>query len=69
MSIQRLRLAKGSRAHPHPEGEVVLYKEHQREVERLRALLEKSSLYARSWKQYAQNLSGAANAEKEGDDG
>lgn len=55
-SISRLRLTEGSVARHHPEGEVVFYEDHAKEVERLRVLLTKSAEYARAWKQYAQGV-------------
>lgn len=57
--IVRLRLTDGSIARSHPEGEVVLYDDHAREVARLRALLNKASRYSRAWKAHARQLAAA----------
>lgn len=50
MSITRYRLADDSVANAHPEGEVVRYEDHAKEVERLRNLLDKQAEQARRWK-------------------
>ena len=54
--VNRYRLTDESRAILHPEGEVVLYEDHQREVARLRSLLDKTSEDAREWKAYAAHM-------------
>lgn len=61
--MNRYRLSPDSKAHPHPEGELIQYSEHAKEVERLRALLSKSSAYARQWRLYATSKANRTLAE------
>lgn len=54
--ISRYRLTDESTAVPNSDGEVVLYEDYQREVSRLRSLLDKASEDARAWKAYAARV-------------